>query len=302
MKGANKKGFMYKDIKGFFLGQIGMVSQCILESTICKSNLYSILAKLIHEINAKLNYQPWIVQDIGLQDKMTMFFSYYSVGNIIVGISSADRYYTQYFNSYQYIQGSGEFQKKLKLLFYDLLSKFMAQHNRAPQRVLVLRDANVNQKQMNDEIFCLKETLESCPKRHYLMETKICYVHCSSKHNLKIIGERGKEIKQGTVVDEVAVSEGKFEFYLISQKCKEGIPMATKYTVIYDDSSIRTIDFYSTILKMCFLYYNRLGGVKLPAPLRNCKEYATLLHERIKFRGKPEIHDFLKNSTGLYYI
>lgn len=302
MKGANKKGFMYKDIKGFFLGKIGMVSQCILENTITKSNLYSILAKLIHEINAKLDCQPWIVQDIGLQDKMTMFFSYYSVGNVIVGISSADRYYTQYFNSYQFMHGTGEFQKKLKLLFFDLLNKFMNKHKRPPQRVLVLRDANINPKQMNEEIFLMKETLQSCPISKYLMGTTICYVHCSSKHNLKIIGEKGKEIKQGTIVDEVAVSEGKFEFYLISQKCKEGIPMATKYTVIHDDSDIKTIDFYSTILKMCFLYYNRLGGVKLPAPLRNCKEYATLLHERIKFREKQEIHEFLKNSTGLYYI
>ena len=56
-------------------------------------------------------------------------------------------------------------------------------------------------------------------------------MHCSSKHNLKIVGEKGKEIKQGTIIDEVAVAEGKFEFYLISQKCKDGIPIATKYNV-----------------------------------------------------------------------
>ena len=103
-------------------------------------------------------------------------------------------------------------------------------------------------------------------------------MHCSSKHNLKIVGEKGKEIKQGTIIDEVAVAEGKFEFYLISQKCEDGIPIATKYNVIYDETSLQTIDFYSTILKLCFLYYNKLGGVKLSAPLRNCKEFSTLLN------------------------
>ena len=62
MKGVNKKGFMYKDFKGFFLGELGMISQCILET-------------IIHEI-AKLDYQPWIIKDIRLKDKITMFLSY----------------------------------------------------------------------------------------------------------------------------------------------------------------------------------------------------------------------------------
>ena len=75
MKGVNKKGFMYKDIKGFFLGELGMISQCILETTMNKGNLYIIITKLIHEI-AKLDYQPWIIKDIRLKDKITMFFSY----------------------------------------------------------------------------------------------------------------------------------------------------------------------------------------------------------------------------------
>ena len=99
------------------------------------------------------------------------------------------------------------------------------------------------------------------------------------------------------------MAEGKFEFYLINQKCKDGIPIATKYNVVYDEANLQTIDFYNTILKICFLYYNKLGGVILPAPLRNCKEFSTLLNERIKFRGnKKDINDNLQRTTGLYYI
>ena len=74
------------------------------------------------------------------------------------------------------------------------------------------------------------------------------------------------------------MAKGKFEFYLISQKCKDGIPIATKYNVVYDETNFQTIDFYSTIIKMCLLSYNKLGGVKLPAPLRNFKEFSVLLN------------------------
>ena len=42
--------------------------------------------------------------------------------------------------------------KKIYNLFFDLLNKFLKKNNFAPQRILVLRDANNNQKQMNEEI------------------------------------------------------------------------------------------------------------------------------------------------------
>ena len=41
-------------------------------------------------------------------------------------------------------------EKKLKLLLYDLLNKFMKQHKRPPQRFLVLRDASIDAKQMKE--------------------------------------------------------------------------------------------------------------------------------------------------------
>ena len=78
-------------------------------------------------------------------------------------------------------------QKNIYNLFFDLLNKFLKKNNFVPQRILVLRYVNNNQKQMNEEIFSLKEIIDSCPIKNKLTDTKICYVHCSSKHNLKII-------------------------------------------------------------------------------------------------------------------
>ena len=112
MKGLNKKGFMYKDIKGFFLGELGMASQCILETTKNKGNLYIIITKLIHEI-AKLDYQPLIIKDIRLKDKITIFFYYCPSGRNCF----SDEYYTKYFNSYIYNKSPGEFKKYLQFIF-----------------------------------------------------------------------------------------------------------------------------------------------------------------------------------------
>ena len=49
--------------------------------------------------------------------------------------------------------------KNIYNLFFDLLNKFLKKNNFVPQRILVLRDVNNNQKQKNEEIFSSKEQL-----------------------------------------------------------------------------------------------------------------------------------------------
>ena len=54
--------------------------------------------------------------------------------------------------------------------------------------------------------------------------------------------------------------------------------------------------------KLCFMYYNTIGGIKVPAPIHYAHKLANLVGDNSKGRDKIVPHSHLSNIRSLYFI
>lgn len=139
-------------------------------------------------------------------------------------------------------------------------------------------------------------------------KVKLTYICLNNKNVLKLYGlnDRGfiSGIQPGTVVDDAIVGKDKYEFYLVSQKALKGIPQATHYFIVYDECNVRPADIHLLIFKLCYLYYNWTGGIKIPAPCQYAKRLAMLVGDKFSkgdFISMPS-EKFLKEIKSLYFL
>jgi aubergine len=136
---------------------------------------------------------------------------------------------------------------------------------------------------------------------------KLSYILLNKKNTLKVFQVENKNylnIPPGTLVDDIVVNSESFDFFLISQKTNQGLSQATHYNVIYDDFSMKTEDLHYFIYKMCYLYYNWTGGIKIPAPCQYAKKLAFLVGEKISTNKEFNLPDarFLNEIRSLYFL
>jgi len=87
----------------------------------------------------------------------------------------------------------------------------------------------------------------------------------------------------GTVVDAGCTQRAWYDFFLVSQHSNEGTVTPTHYHVIYDNTGLKPDYLQTLTFKLCHLYYNWPGTIRVPAPC----QYA----HKISFLVGQSIHD-----------
>ncbi len=108
----------------------------------------------------------------------------------------------------------------------------------------------------------------------------------------------------GTVVDTKVTSLEYNDFYMISAKSSQGLASTIHYQIIYDDKKIKENDFQLLMYKLCFLYYNWTGSIKVPAPCQYAKKLASLLGDKLSDKKNVFIPNrrFSEKFKSLYYL
>ena len=104
--------------------------------------------------------------------------------------------------------------------------------------------------------------------------------------------------RPGTVVDHSVTPDGLYDFYLISPHVRQGVATPSHYSILYDGINSKPEDIISMTYRLCFLYYNFSGPVKIPAPIKYADKLAKLHGERKNFKA----HNGFSNINGLYFI
>jgi len=100
----------------------------------------------------------------------------------------------------------------------------------------------------------------------------------------------------GTVVDSGCVHKDWYDFFLVSQSVRQGTVTPTHYHVVYDTTGIAPDYIQMLTYKMCHLYYNWAGTIRVPAPCQNAHKVAYLAGKSLhKAPGQ-------KLSHLLYYL
>lgn len=120
-----------------------------------------------------------------------------------------------------------------------------------------------------------------------------------------------KNTVSGTVLDfESEVTSSTNEFFLVSQNMKMGMSMPSKYTIVHDTVGASLGDVQLLCYKLCFLYFNVQGPIRVPAPIMYADRLAFLVAEKnvLELEDGPDrepikIHDsFMQAHSSLFFI
>lgn len=135
--------------------------------------------------------------------------------------------------------------------------------------------------------------------------TKII-VNRKSKNKFFMVGKGSGEYlnpNPGTLISNTVTNQDTKEFYLISQKTNQGTAAPIHYQCLCDDSNSDSNDLYLFIYKLCYLYFNWSGSIKVPAPVHYAKKLAFMVGDHLSTAGVCVPNE--KLSTGiksLFYI
>lgn len=84
-----------------------------------------------------------------------------------------------------------------------------------------------------------------------------------------------------------------YDFYIISQYIREGTSTPSHYVVLEDEKDFDPDILQRMTYKLCYLYYNWPGTVRVPAPCQYAHKLADLVGMSIKKKVSEKLADKL---------
>jgi aubergine-like protein len=200
----------------------------------------------------------------------------------------------------------------------DAVAEFFSTNKVVPETVIVYRDG-VSDSQMKallemEAKAFLRAFREFEERSGITRKIALIYVCVNKKIGAKfyISGDnlqRGgvRNPPQGTIISKT-VTTGK-DFFMISQKTTQGSATPTHYHVIHNDLETENAERNEQIMKdiqvlsykLCFMYYNWVGAIKIPAPIQYAHKLSNLIADRWKNKlVRP--HEHFGKTRSLYFI
>ena len=288
---------VYNDIKEACALHSGIPTQCIRVQNIRNDKKFdSITSKIFVQIAAKTGSVPWVVGPLGRQVPglsfktmvigVDVFHDTVNKAKSVLGfVASLVPDFSEYYNTVRIHDKSGQevaglvgdcFRESIKAFFVKARERFY------PDQVVVYRDG-VSDSQIQAvksfEVDAIKQVIASLQG----CNTKLVYVVVNKKTNAKLFFDTGRGFVNppfGTVVDSVIVPEEK-SFYLIAHVANQGMASPTLYRIINNDAEVETMAIARLAFRLCYMYYNWTGGVKIPAPTMMAHKLAFIVGQSI---------------------
>ncbi|KAG8136987.1 hypothetical protein E2320_005534 [Naja naja] len=262
---SNKKD-CYDSVKKFLSLHQPIPSQCVHVRTLSKQGMMmSVATKIAMQIICKLGGELWALKSlmvVGIdvsKDTLTK-------GNSVVGfVASLNASITKW-HSRCIFQCAGT----------SAINNWEKCNGHPPARIIIYRDG-VGDGQlkmvMDYEVPQLLSVLDECSGG------------CRPKMTLIIV--KKKCLPRFFV---------EYDFFLISQLARQGTVNPTYYNVVYDDNKLSPDHMQRFTFKMCHLYYNWPGLIRVPAPCQYANKLTFLVSQSIHREPSLEL------ANKLFYL
>ncbi|XP_049977087.1 piwi-like protein 3 [Alexandromys fortis] len=289
----------YEEIKTFLCVEKPVPSQCVVASTLNNErNLTTIVTKIAQQMNCKMGGALWKV-DTGVC--RTMFIGidcFHDTVNrqksVAAFVASTKEDLTMWHSQCLFQDTAEEIVNDLQSCLQAALNSWVANEKQKPQSVVVYRDG-VGDGQL--QALLEKEVRQF--RKFFTSSIKLTFIVVKKRINTRFFVENGDKVTNppsGTVVDQVVTRKEWYDFYIVSQTSNSGTVTPTHYNVIYDTKGLTPNQVQCLTYRLCHMYYNLPGIIRVPAPCH----YA---HKLAYFVGK-SIHQTPASSLSgcLYYL
>jgi len=301
----NNKSDHYAAIKKKCCLEKPIPTQCITSTVLGKpKGLMSVATKVAVQMNCKIGGEPWAVK-IPMKETMIIGYDTYhdsaqkgrSVGAVV---ASMNQTFTKFLSvANLHTNPAQELNDNMCPAIAKALRKYSELNGSLPARIIMYRDG-VGDGQIPYVLEHEINAIQNCFKKAGLPEDiKFTYIIVSKRINTRILRLNGKPSNppSGTVVDDVVTLPERYDFFLVSQSVRQGTVAPTSYNVIKDNSGLQPNHLQKLTYKLCHLYYNWPGTVRVPAPCQYAHKLAFLVGESLHREPNDP-----KLESVLYYL
>ncbi|XP_017481987.1 PREDICTED: protein argonaute-3 [Rhagoletis zephyria] len=291
----------YAAIKKVCCAEIPIPSQVINARTLLnEAKNRSIVQKIMLQMNCKLGGSLWAVKIPFKNVMICGIDSYHDAaqkGNSVAAfVASLNQNYTKWYSK-AVIQGKREeIVNGLCSSFTAAVTRFHRENGVFPDNIIIYRDG-VGDGQLplcsGHEI----PQLEAACKRAFKdYAVKITFIVVQKRINTRYFSTNGSNVDNpppGTVVDNVITRSKMYDFYLVSQTVRQGTVTPAHYIVLRDDAKYSPDIIQRLTYKLCFMYYNWPGTIRIPACCQYAHKMAYLIGQSIRRATSEELSDRL---------
>ncbi|KAM5194696.1 piwi-like protein 1 [Mantella aurantiaca] len=300
---SNRKD-RYDAIKKFLCVECPVPSQCVVARTLSKpQTVLSVTTKIALQMNCKMGGELWSLE-IPLKELMIVGIDCYhdtmagkrSIAGLVASLNQG---MTRWFSQCVLQDQKQEIIDGLKICMQAALRAWYSCNKILPSRIIIYRDG-VGDGQLNtlvnyeipQFVACIKAT-----ENDY--SPKLSVIVVKKRINTRFFANLGGRLQNpppGTIVDVEVTRPEWYDFFIVSQSVRQGTVSPTHYNVVYDTSSLKPDYMQRLTYKMCHVYYNWPGVIRVPAPCQYAHKLTFLMGQSVH----REAH--LSLADRLYYL
>ncbi|XP_068122747.1 piwi-like protein 1 [Hyperolius riggenbachi] len=271
-------------------------SQCVITRTLSKpQTLMSVCTKIALQMNCKMGGELWSF-DMPFTDCMLVGIDIYhdtvSRGSSVAGfVASANVGATRWYSRCIVQSQKQEIVDSLKHCMLSAMENFRQNTGFFPAKIIIYRDG-VGDGQLKAlveyELPQMTRYIENqCPSAGSGTEPKkikVTVVVVKKRINARFFSLAGGQCQNpppGTVIDKEVTRPEWYDFFIISQSVRQGTVSPTHYNVIYDSIGLKPNHMHQLTYRLCHMYYNWPGVIRVPAPCQYAHKLAFLIGQSV---------------------
>uniref|UniRef100_UPI0037E74F43 piwi-like protein 1 isoform X2 n=1 Tax=Semicossyphus pulcher TaxID=241346 RepID=UPI0037E74F43 len=297
---SNRKD-KYDSVKKYLCVDCPVPSQCVVSRTLSRPQaLMTVATKIALQMVCKMGGELWSVE-IPLKQLMIVGIDCYhdisagrrSIGALVASLNqSMSRWYSKCV-----LQHKGqEIMDGLKKALTGALKDYLKFNGCLPSRIIVYRDG-VGDGQLHSVVnYEVSQILDSIKSMGHDYMPKLSVVVVKKRISTRFFARFQGKVNNpppGTVVDLEVTRPEWYDFFIVSQAVKSGSVSPTHYNVVYDTSGLKPDHMQRLTYKLCHMYYNWQGIIRVPAPCQYAHKLAFLVGQSIHREPSMKLDDLL---------
>uniref|UniRef100_A0A3Q3ND39 Piwi-like RNA-mediated gene silencing 1 n=1 Tax=Labrus bergylta TaxID=56723 RepID=A0A3Q3ND39_9LABR len=293
---SNRKD-KYDTVKKYLCVECPIPSQCVVTRTISKPQaLMTVATKIVLQMACKMGGELWSLKQlmiVGIDCYHDISAGKRSIGALVASLNnSMSRWYSKCV-----LQHKGqEIMDGLKMALSGALKDYLKFNNCLPSRIIVYRDG-VGDGQLHSVVnYEVSQILESIKSMGHDYLPKLSVVVVKKRISTRFFSHTNGKVDNpppGTVVDSDVTRPEWYDFYIVSQAVQSGSVSPTHYNVVYDTSGLKPDHMQRLTYKLCHMYYNWQGIIRVPAPCQYAHKLAFLVGQSIHKEPSAKLDDLL---------
>lgn len=184
-------------------------------------------------------------------------------------VASLDEKYTRWYSRATIQSKKEEFLIGLCLSMTNSLNVYKERNGYLPDKIIIFRDGVGDGQLKICEEYEIPQVKDACTKAGINYNPTFTFIVVQKRINTRIFAINNKnEITNplpGCVLDTQITRKYLYDFFLVAQNVRQGAVTPTHYIVVMDTANFKPDILQQLSYKMCFLYYNWPGSVRVPA-------------------------------------